>query len=84
MTSTCNKNISYQFFIKSENTKKAFKLGNLVTYHFIATTNKAEVLHLSSPSLNSSTILLQSQKKNSLGRNKEKTWVKFGIEILVK
>ena len=72
MTSTCNKNISHQFFIKSENTKKAFKSGDLVTYHFIATTNKAEVLHLSSPSLNSSTVLLQSQKKNSLGRNKKK------------
>ena len=72
------------FFIKSENTKKAFKSENLVTYHFIATINKGKVLHLSSPSLNSSTILLQSQKKNSLGRNKEKTWVKFGIEILMK
>ena len=70
------------FFIKSENTKKAFKSGNLVTYHFIATTNKAELLHLSSPSLNSSTILMQLKKK-IVGRNK-KTWVKFGIEILVK
>jgi len=51
------------FFIKSENTKKAFKSENLVTYHFIATINKGEVLHLSSPFLNSSTTHLESQKK---------------------
>jgi len=70
------------FFIKSENTKKALKSENLVTYHFIATINKGKVLHLSSPSLNSSTILMQLKKK-IVGRNK-KTWVKFGIEILVK
>ena len=59
------------FFIKSENTKKAFKSENLVTYHFIATINKGEVLHLSSPFLNSSTTHLESQKKNRLGRNKK-------------
>ena len=70
------------FFIKLENIKKALISGNPVTYHFIATINKGKVLHLSSPSLNSSTILMQFKKK-IVGRNK-KTWVKFGIEILVK
>jgi len=70
------------FFIKLENIKKALISGNPVTYHFIATINKGKVLHLSSPSLNSSTILMQLKKK-IVGRNK-KTWVKFGIEILVK
>jgi len=58
------------FFIKSENTKEAFKSGNLVAYHFIDTINKGEVLHLSSPFLNSSTTLLQSHKKIDWGEIK--------------
>lgn len=37
MTSRGNKNISYQFSMKSENIKKAFKYVNPITYHFIAT-----------------------------------------------
>ena len=60
------------FFIKLENIKKALISGNPVTYHFIATINKGEVLHLSSPFLNSSTTHLESQKKNRLGRNKKR------------
>lgn len=54
----------------SHNTKKVFKLRNIVSYHFVDTIK--EVFHLNSPSDNS-----------DYGEIK-KACVKFGIEILVK